>query len=351
MRVSRLFIPLLVCSLLTPALVYAQDKVKVFLLAGQSNMVGHGRVEIGHGDTNSNPTGALGSLRYQVNNDPANYGHLVDANGDWVVRDDAWVYSTGDGGEKGPLTTEFGASYINIGPEFGFGFQVADFYDEPVLLVKAAWGGKSLGNDFLPPSAESYPEPAAEGDKGYYYKLMLETYHNITDNLDAQFPTLAGKTPELEGFVWFQGYNDQFNATWAADYEKNLAHLINDVRSDLNAPNLPVVVAATGNGGFAQSNPNTLKIIEGQEAVSDPSKHPEFAGTVGYVETRGFWRDTSVSPTGAGHHWNANGESYFLIGDTMGRRMLELVPEPGSAVSLAVVGLVLLRRRRPNASA
>ena len=59
--------------------------VKVFILAGQSNMEGKGSVETGH----NNVAGGIGSLRYQVDNDPANYGHLVSGhNGVWIVRDD-----------------------------------------------------------------------------------------------------------------------------------------------------------------------------------------------------------------------------------------------------------------------
>ena len=40
--------------------------VQVFILAGQSNMVGHGKADDGHGDVK----GAIGSLRYQVEHDP-----------------------------------------------------------------------------------------------------------------------------------------------------------------------------------------------------------------------------------------------------------------------------------------
>lgn len=67
--------------------------VKVFILAGQSNMVGHGKVEEGHDPNSTAPKapevpGGLGSLRYLVNHDPAKYGALVDKDGKWKVRDD-----------------------------------------------------------------------------------------------------------------------------------------------------------------------------------------------------------------------------------------------------------------------
>jgi alpha-galactosidase len=67
------------------------------------------------------------------------------------------------------------------------------------------------------------------------------------------------------------------------------------------------------------------KHVEAQLAVGDPKKHPEFAGTVAGVETRGFARTKEQSPSGQEFHWNRNWESYYLIGDAMGRAMVGLV--------------------------
>ncbi len=313
----------------------AVEPVKIFLLAGQSNMVGHGRVEIGNGSVD----GAIGSLRYQVNNDPANYGHLVDSNGDWVVRDDVWYYgfTTADGVEKGNLTVGFGAADFNIGPEFGFGHVMGDYYDEQVLVIKTAWGGRSLGADFRPPSAVA----KRGGTVGFYYDEMLRIYNEVVDDIATEFPGYQGQGVELAGFGWHQGYNDRFDNNFANEYEANLADLIRDVRNDLGAPQLPFVVTETGNGGFAETNANSLKIMAAQAAVADASLYPDFAGNVGFVATRGFWRATNVSPTSAGHHWNANGESYYLMGHGMGVQMVSLVPEPG-AIGLGVMGLLIV---------
>ena len=122
-------------------------------MAGQSNMEGQGNAEKGNGGV----TGAIGSLRYQVVNDPANYGHLVDANAAWRVRDDVSVwFRTSDPApayprtvKKGGLTTGFGAASTLIGPELGFGWVLGEHITQPVLLIKTAWGGKSLADDFL----------------------------------------------------------------------------------------------------------------------------------------------------------------------------------------------------------
>ena len=56
-------------------------KVKVFILAGQSNMVGHSQVETGRdpdNTSNTNLIGGLGSLRHMLNANPNKYGYLAD---------------------------------------------------------------------------------------------------------------------------------------------------------------------------------------------------------------------------------------------------------------------------------
>src|SRR6185503_12259402 len=67
----------------------------------------------------------------------------------WVERDDVWIKFLD---RKGRLTVGFGSPNC-IGPELGFGAVVGGHYAEPVLLIKTAWGGRSLFRDFRPPSA------------------------------------------------------------------------------------------------------------------------------------------------------------------------------------------------------
>ena len=71
-----------------------------------------------------------------------------------------------------------------------------------------------------------------------------------------------------------------------------------------------------------------LKILEAQLAVGDPKKHPEFAGTVRSVDTREFWRNVEASPANQGYHYNRNAETYLLVGDALGRVMVELRTHP-----------------------
>ena len=111
--------------------VSVQAKLKVFILAGQSNMQGAGQVHI-------NPkshTKGKGSLEYLMN-DPktaAKFAHLKDKNGEWVVRKDVWIRY--DDRQDG-LRPGFGARNTTIGPELGFGTIVGNAVEEPVLLIK-----------------------------------------------------------------------------------------------------------------------------------------------------------------------------------------------------------------------
>ena len=198
----------------------AAGKVKVFVLAGQSNMEGHATVEC---------------LEYQAtkgkNQDVFAFCRRSDG---WIERDDVLINYLD---RRGKLTVGYGAPgrQAEIGPELGFGFTVGDKHDEPVLLIKAAWGGKSLGRDFLPPSVGLPDEETlkAELEKahkkspdlkmdelkaryGAYYRLMISEVKTTLAELGKRFPALAGKEPEICGLVWFQGWNDMINANFTA---------------------------------------------------------------------------------------------------------------------------------------
>jgi len=296
--------------------------VKVFILAGQSNMQGHGRNEEG----NNSVIGGIGSLRYEVTDDPTNYGKLVDGSGDWVARDDVKVFynrndlNTAPNNKKGALLPEFGVDDARIGPELGFGWAIGDYFDEPVLIIKTSWGGKSLYADFRSPEAV-----AKRGGKvGDYYVGMFDYVHDVLDNLGTEFPEWNGLGYEIVGLGWHQGWNDTGSSFTASQYEDNMADLIRDIRTELGKPTLPVSIANTGIDGAGASG-NQLTILEGQLAVGNPTFYPEFDGNVSSSDTRDFWRESSVSPRDQGYHWNQNGETYYLIGDAMGRGMIDLL--------------------------
>lgn len=308
-----------------PCAAAAEKPVRVFILAGQSNMEGAGRIKADPGRN-----GGRGSLEFLVK-DPATaerFAPLVDAAGRWRTRDDVWIVFRD---RKGPLTVGYGAREEAIGPELGFGWAVGDALDEPVLLVKCAWGGKSLAVDFRPPSAGRPPYSLGEkadaaiaqdpGIVGRYYREILASAKAALGSLKELVPGSDGRYV-LSGFGWHQGWNDRIDDKFNAEYESNLAHFIRDIRRDLGVPGLPFVIAETGMSGPEEKHPRALSLMKAQAAVAE---HPEFKGSVAFVSTRAFWRPPEQSPSGQGYHWNSNAETYYLIGEAMGRAMLKLL--------------------------
>jgi alpha-galactosidase len=297
----------------------ANTKVKIFILAGQSNMVGFGQV-----------AGSPGTMETYVKSNPGAYGHLVDAGGSPVVRNDVWVVNLSQQGREqtGWLNTGFGATGGHIGPEYAFGLVVGDHYDDLVLLIKCAWGGRSLYHDFLPPSARKLPPPAKEGDEGFYYAETLRLVKEVAGNLERYCPWYAGQGYEIVGFGWHQGWNDRINPAAVDAYESNMAQFIHDFRRDLGIEKLPFVIANTGMGGWnitGRHKERVEKLMLAQLALGDRVKHPEFEGNVAGVETRGFQRSREESPSGQEYHWMRNWETYYLIGQSMGEEIVRLI--------------------------
>jgi hypothetical protein len=280
--------------------------VKVFILAGQSNMEGAGAIK------GNKKNGGKGSLEYLVKA-PATakqFAHVVDSDGKWVVRDDVWIWYLG---RKGGLTAGYGARPDRIGPEFQFGHAVGDRIDNQVLLIKTAWGGKSLAKDFRPPSSG--------GEVGPYYTKMLTHIKDVLANIKSHFPGYKGQGYEIAGFGWHQGWNDRVNQGFNDQYEKNMANFIRDVRKALGIKDLPFVIAETGMSGHKETHPRALSLMKAQAAVA---RHKEFVGNVAFVGTKDFYRPPDVSPSRQSYHWNCNAETYFLIGDAMAKAMLKL---------------------------
>jgi hypothetical protein len=289
------------------------NKVKVFILAGQSNMVGHGAI---------NPIGTPGTLAYTYNNDPVTYAHLKSGSS-WSVRDDAWIWYNRDGTlVKGGHTVGYGVDASNIGPELQFGHAMGQHYGQKVLLIKTAWGGKSLQSDFRPPSAGwDFDVPGKVGDKGFYFMEMLKDVLDATVNLQTHFPAYNPADGfEIAGFAWHQGFNDLISASASAEYESNMERFIRDLRLAVGVPNLPFVIATTG-----QSDPTTYSTLEqAQLAMENFTKYPAFHGNVAVVDTKSFNIPVSASPANEGYHWNRNAKTYYMIGDALAREMLGL---------------------------
>jgi hypothetical protein len=104
-----------------------------------------------------------------------------------------------------------------------------------------------------------------------------------------------------------------------AEYADNLVNLVKDLRKEFKEPNLPVVVGELGNGGPVESG-DLFDFRQAQEKGTKKIKNALF------VKTTDFARPAELSPCPThGHHWFANAESYFLIGDAAGESMKKLL--------------------------
>ncbi|MCF7955757.1 MAG: hypothetical protein K9M75_08150 [Phycisphaerae bacterium] len=309
MKMSLLLVVMMV-AFVFGVTVCSAEPLKVFILAGQSNMQGQG---------NMSPVTTPGTLEYIVANEPQTFGHFKDG-GDWAVRDDVWIYYERDTSTtiKGGLTAGCGASSTTIGPELQFGNIMGDYFDGQVLIIKTAWGGKSLAVDFRPPSSG--------GTVGPYYTLMLDIVDDVLTNLSTYFPAYnPADGYEIVGFGWHQGWNDRVNQTFNDEYEYNMANFINDVREALGVANLPFSIATTGMTGWTDTHPRALSLMEAQLAMEDFTKYPEFEGNVAVDDTRDHYRTVALSPANQGYHWNRNSETYCLIGDALAMQILEIL--------------------------
>ena len=297
-----------------PCATAATQPVRVFILAGQSNMQGQAKV----------------STFEHIGMDPATQPMLAEmqnADGTPKVCERVWISSIGcaDAEQTGKLTAGFGASQNGpkIGPEFTFGIYMQKFTDAPILLIKTAWGGKSLNTDFRPPSAGPYVfnetqlaafqkqgkdlavlKAAKEKDTGVRYRLMVEHVKSVLGDLKRVAPGYdAAQGYELAGFVWFQGWNDMVDSGTYPHrdqpggynaYSTVMAHFIRDVRKDLNAPKLPFVIGVLGVGGpTAEYGPDQQRYKAThqnfRDAMAAPAQLPEFQGTVAAVLTEKYW--------------------------------------------------------------
>lgn len=311
---------LLVCLLFAAASLVRAEPLKVYILVGQSNMQGHGK---------------LSTVPY-MSYDPATkqlHDRIVDENGLPRSYDNVRIaaYSEAGGGrtrqhKSGPLTMGYGSSLNDdnvCGPELAFGITLHESLKEPSLLIKTAWGGKSLNTDFRPPSAGRYKLPeevqarwdehpdGAHGipskserkewwekkDKatGHYYRLMIKHVKETLAEIKKYHPDYDPEQGyELAGLVWFQGWNDMCDSgTYPksgepggyAAYTDLMAHFIRDVRKDLDAPKMPVVIGVIGVGGDKAEG----GIANLRPAMAAPAEMDEFKGTVAAVQTKEFW--------------------------------------------------------------
>ena len=287
-----------------------QKPLKVYILAGQSNMQGHAR------------TSTLPHIGMELRTRPM-LQKIQNENGEARIHKNVWVsYLSAKGTKNGFLSTGFGADENKIGPELMFGITVSEQLGEKVLIIKAAWGGKSIHTDFRSPSAGPYAFTQAQLERlqkkdadiekvksekdaatGKYYRLMIEHIKASLAESSNLFANEEHNGFELAGFVWFQGWNDMVDSGVYPkrneqggydDYTTCLAHFIRDVRTDLDAPELPFVIGVMGVGGPTNNYDKVSQRYKAthqnfRDAMSAVAAQAEFKGNVFNVLTENCW--------------------------------------------------------------
>ena len=330
--------------------------VQVFILMGQSNMVGMGKIA---GDKE-------GTLEHAVKG-KKKYTYLVDEAGNWTERKDVRYVRVMQGRGGGGMQ-QFNNEWMTvktcrtIGPEFGLAHFVGDAIDAPVMILKSCIGNRSLGWDLLPPGSERFTaevterngqkvtkvfagykdrpdqweadkskgtatEPPPWLDKngkpidwyaGKQYDDDVSYAKKVLSELDKYYP---GATKyEVAGFFFWQGEKDCGNAVHASRYEQNLVRFIKQLRKDFNAPDAKFVLATLGETTKG-SGGNGGMVLEAQLAVDGKSgKYPEFKGNVATIYSN------PMAQGGSGNgHYGGKAEVYMDVGEAMGKAMVELL--------------------------
>jgi hypothetical protein len=287
--------------------------VQVFIMMGQSNMLGFG---------NPGPVKGVAAQKYP---------YLVDDAGNWNVRKDVRnvFFCMAQLKYNDWLTPENGNGSGKFGPEIGIGNYLGHAIDAPVMLLKSCVGNRALGWDLLPPSAvgtgkdgKSYEgdsessnrkvSEAVKAKSGWYAGLQYDQDVGAAQNALKELATYYPSATKFEvaGFFWWQG-NAEAGKGSIENYDKNLAFLFNDLKKDFNAPNAKFVCATLGEHDM--NAPLTKKMFAFAE-------NPEFKGKAAV-----FFTQPVANGGSSGSHYGGNGETYMNVGEGMGKAMVELL--------------------------
>lgn len=340
--VSRCALAMIALAMAFANPAFADKKLKIFILAGQSNMQGHANAhtmatlfnsddprdkqlielvfkkdrkiskkifdeQVARGRVIDELTGGISRKKIKETTDPtakaaleAKVKPLLEAHEAYkagvvesaVVSNRVYISAISGGKTRGKLGPGYGANTKKIGPEYAFGLSMAQKIDGPILLIKSAWGGKSINHNFRPPSVGPYvlsekEKAGKNADKlrenaGLNWRMMNEHVHKVLADLKSHHPAYdASAGHEIAGFVWFQGFNDQFSEEYRNNYKTNMIAFIKDVRKEYKAPNMPFVIGVIGTA-IVKEKVDANAVAQGQRAAA---KAPEFKGNVVAVES------------------------------------------------------------------
>jgi len=270
----------------------------------------------------------------------------------FAVSKQVYITSIADGNRgSGPLSVGYGGNRDKIGPEFGFGLSMTEKMDAPILIIKTSWGGKSLNYNFRPPSAGPYKlnekEKAAKNaadiskNASLNWRMMNEAVHKVLKDLKKHHPGYDSKVGyDMAGFVWFQGFNDQFSDEFRNNYRDNMVHFVKDVRKEYKTPNMPFVIGVLGTNMTKEGvDKNAVSVAQREAAAA-----PEFKGNVASVESYKVYdlearkvydsgwakhfAEWCVVGSDRPYHYLGSGKFFVRLGDAFANAMIGLIEKP-----------------------
>jgi hypothetical protein len=282
------------------------DPIRVFIFAGQSNMVGS---DSHRKDVASFPP-FEGIEQPQTN---VRFWYCIGREN--KMRSDGWV----------PLQP------VNqvVGPELTFAREISKNVNSPIAIIKVAAGGTHLGGDWNPVDPIGFK----------MYPLLMDEVRKALVELDQK--DLPWK---LEGFVWHQGENDMFNQEYMDAYGENLSRFFGCVRRDLEVKDLPFYVGelCTKTIWGMDLRPRMYAISVGQKAAVGRDAHATYIPTshIGVEIGGGVGLHYHYGTLGQLQHGLNYADAYLRSVDKATKKLRELPKWPyreGEEIDLVVL--------------
>lgn len=187
-----------------------KKKIKVFILSGQSNMVGWGE-----------------DSKLPNNLSDGDEHKLMFENGKWQKLK---PFKPANKGQK-----RYGLTGNTFGPEISLAEEISKSYpNETIGIIKSSFGGTGI-LAWSPNWTKEQADRTNDGRKGDFYKVLIEKVKAAQKEAAI----------EIVGFLWQQGGKDMTKVSLGKEYFDNLKFLIKGLRNDLNIPNLPMFIGCS----------------------------------------------------------------------------------------------------------
>ena len=203
----------------SPAKLPAKDKLHLYLLLGQSNMAGRGKIEA-------------------EDKTPHPRVFMLTTNAEWQVAVE-------------PITHDK-PKVLGVGPGLAFGKAMAEKNPEVSIgLVPCAVGGTPLSR----------------------WQFGGDLYSNAVNRAK-----LAMQVGTIKGVLWHQGESDSGNAKNASTYASRIDEVIADLRAEFKAPDLPFVAGQLGEFLHTRTNIDVANLKLVTEAIAKLPTRVSFTG-------------------------------------------------------------------------